>query len=695
MRSADTLLRDAGFLLSRRLNRSLVPPDRVSVNLTLRCNLHCTMCTTCYDAPELSTAEVKGIIDQTANWGVQVFNPLGGEPFMRADLEELLSYAVRRGFYVTLTTNGTLITEKRAAWLAEIPADRLHLNISLDGDEAGHDPIRGKGNWRRAIDGYQRVRAADAKAGNSRRKMLANTILHRHVLPRFEAVLAEQEALGFDGVQILNLFRAGDDPPAEAAALWMRDEELPALAALVERLARRAETQPDTGYRIGNQPADLRRVPSYYTDALKPLDAPCWAGWKELYINADGKAIMCDGNLDFLKGEFGDVRTQTLQQLWQSPKLQARREVVKRCTTPCVQDCYLRGSSDSAGELAVDGARLVADRVGRRLSRLLPKVEHVPDATLTLELSDVCDCGWEGCSTPRRRFETLTADLPAPPDAQSWLRHRDSGQLRFDRGFMGFEVVRAVAADLLSSRLRFGTLALRWRGEPLLHPEVLPILRHLLLLVDEDKLVDRLRIETSGRFLVPDVAALAAGSAPIDWVFDLDRGEGAGVDLLRAARGPQSRIVLARAATAEVSAPADLSRFPWAKPAAGRFPDDGDRLWFRRTDHSDFLANARARQHLAAVGLQLGLRPALGEEDQPRRCQAVARSPTVSWDGKVVLCTADTQLHNRVGDVVSGRLSEAWRGATRAQDRAAVGTRGVPARPICQDCALPWSPNHP
>ena len=76
---------------SRALNRSLAPPDWVSLNLTMKCNLSCSMCTTCYDQPnELSTQEVKDIIDQTALWGVKVFNPLGGEAFVRKDLEEIL-----------------------------------------------------------------------------------------------------------------------------------------------------------------------------------------------------------------------------------------------------------------------------------------------------------------------------------------------------------------------------------------------------------------------------------------------------------------------------------------------------------------------------------------------------------------------------------------------------------------------------
>ena len=48
------------------------------------------------------------------------------------------------------------------------------------------------------------------------------------------------------------------------------------------------------------------------------------------------------------------------------------------------------------------------------------------------------------------------------------------------RGFMGFDVLRSVVDDLRSRRIRFGTLALRWRGEPLLHPEIEGILRYLL-----------------------------------------------------------------------------------------------------------------------------------------------------------------------------------------------------------------------
>lgn len=697
MRSASQLKRDSLLLLSRRLNRTLVPPDRVSVNVTLRCNLKCTMCTTCYDAPELSTEELKGIIDQTAAWGVEVFNPLGGEPFMRADIEELLAYAVRRGFYVTTTTNGTLITEKRARGIAAIPSDRLHFNVSLDGDEESHDRIRSRGMWKRAIQGYSRIRAADAAAGNSRRKILSNTILHAGNLDRFEAVLDEQVELGFDGVQILNLFRAGPEAPPEAAGLWFRDRHMPALETLSERLAQRAEAQgAGSAWRIQNTPEELRQIPRYYREELGPLEAPCWAGWKELYINADGQAIMCDGELDFLAGAFGNVREQTLRQLWQSPALRERREVVKQCATPCIQQCYLRPESDSAGELARDGARLLAQGARQRLARVLPGVEEIPGSVLSLELSDVCPCDWEGCPTPHSRWRSLVAGVPEVPSAATWASLRDRGHLDFGRGFMGFEVVRGVVADLQAARLRFEALSLSWRGDPLLHPECEPILRFLLGALSAGTVARSLRIETSGRFLTEGLADLVAQSGvPVTWILDLDKGDGAGVDLLLERGRPGQRLLLAARVVPGLDADALRGRFPGLPVALGPEPEAALALWLRRTDHDHFLANQVAREALLAAGEALGLPVEAGREDRPRRCRALALGPVVSWDGKITTCTWDTRLDNRVGEVTSGALSGWWRSAERAADLARCGATGVPDRALCRDCPFPWSPNHP
>jgi len=372
------------------------------------------MCTTCYDAPdELDTREIKSVIDQTAQWGVKVLNPLGGEPFVRRDLEELLAYACKKDFTITLTTNGTLITPKRAALIAEIPPSRLHFNISLDGPQAIHDEIRGSGQYKKAIDGFLNLREADAKAGNQHRKVLVNTLVHKRNLSVLPEFLDEQDSLGFDGVQLLNLFRHGKSEPEDPGGLWIGSEDYDALDALVDELVSRIRQQGTSGYRILNPEGDIRLIPSYYRDELKPLEAKCWSGWKELYIHSDGSAIMCDGQLEFLEGRFGNVRDQTLRQLWGSQELRQRREVVKNCTTPCMQGCYLRRESDSITQIGRGVLEQVWEGFRGRMQALPARSStFLEKGVLTLELSDTAPWALGADEAPLKRFESLVSSSP-------------------------------------------------------------------------------------------------------------------------------------------------------------------------------------------------------------------------------------------------------------------------------------------
>lgn len=712
---------NARMYLSRALNRSLAPPDWVSVNVTLRCNLKCIMCTTCYDeADELSLEEILGIIDQTAAWGVKVFNPLGGEPFVRADLEDILDHACSKDFFVTVTTNGTLIHPRRAERIARIPPSKLHFNISLDGPEDVHDVIRGPQQFQRALAGYRAVREADARAGNSRRKITANTIIHRRNIERLPAFLDELAALGFDGVQLLNLFRHGKGQPEDEAGLWFWPEHLPTLERGVEELVRRVRTQGRSGFRIQNTENDLRLVPSYYRDELKPLEAKCWSGWKELYINSDGNAIMCDGSLEFLQGRFGNVREQTLQQIWESSELAGRRRVVKGCTTPCIQNCYLRRDSDSMLEIVKGAATLALEEFKERVARRRARHGEVedlelPEATLTLELSDTAP--WpKGPAGPWRSFQQLVSTSPVPidrcyEDPFEYYEYRNRRYLVFDRGFMGFEVVRSVIDDLRASRMRVGTLALSWRGEPLMHPEVVPLLQWLLETSASAPVFDELRVVTDGRLLNTQIADLASMHRAVrqTWVL---HGNGVGpwedqvlrnFDYLLHVRQPHQRVV----ASWEVDEALDPHRFvdlwqgrlssPWV--VAGRLPPAGDGIWFRRTDHDNFQANREARERLIEVAGVLGLPVDPGDESKPRRCPGPWSTPVVSWDGKVTLCPWDRELRNVVGEVAHGdptrRLAVLWRqdGHLAALRREARG-KGVPGLDLCRDCHYVYSPNY-
>ena len=96
---------------------------------------------------ELSLQEIYSIIDQTSDMGVEVLIHWG-EPFMRGDIEEIYPMLCKRVF-VSLTTNGTLISQRRAERIALIPVDPCTLIFSLDGNQQSNDFVRGEGNYER------------------------------------------------------------------------------------------------------------------------------------------------------------------------------------------------------------------------------------------------------------------------------------------------------------------------------------------------------------------------------------------------------------------------------------------------------------------------------------------------------------------------------------------------------------------
>jgi 12,18-didecarboxysiroheme deacetylase len=113
---------------------------------------------------ELSTREGFAIIDDLAEFGVPVILFSGGEPLVRKDLPELAAYAVEKGLRAVISTNGTLITKKKAQILKEIGLS--YVGISLDGMKEINDRFRGvKGAFDAAIKGIANCKAAGIKVG--------------------------------------------------------------------------------------------------------------------------------------------------------------------------------------------------------------------------------------------------------------------------------------------------------------------------------------------------------------------------------------------------------------------------------------------------------------------------------------------------------------------------------------------------
>jgi len=121
------------------------PPGPVVIwNLIRRCNLACKHCYSISadtDFPgELTTAEVFKVMDDLKRFRVLVLILSGGEPLLRPDIFEISARAKDMGFYVGLSSNGTLIDESNIARIADIHYN--YVGISIDGLRETHDRFR-------------------------------------------------------------------------------------------------------------------------------------------------------------------------------------------------------------------------------------------------------------------------------------------------------------------------------------------------------------------------------------------------------------------------------------------------------------------------------------------------------------------------------------------------------------------------
>src|SRR3989454_4586002 len=84
-------------------------PLSVQLDITYRCNERCVHCYLDHDDHgEMTTAEIKHLLDQLAEAGVFILTLSGGEIFMRKDFFEILEYARKLTFCVKLKTNAVM-----------------------------------------------------------------------------------------------------------------------------------------------------------------------------------------------------------------------------------------------------------------------------------------------------------------------------------------------------------------------------------------------------------------------------------------------------------------------------------------------------------------------------------------------------------------------------------------------------------
>ena len=126
------------------------------------CNQKCVHCyaagQTLSDEAELTTEEWKKILDSCRSAGIPQVTFTGGEPTMREDLFELISYA--RWFISRLNTNGIRLTEEYCRKLHEAELDSVQVTF-YSADPAVHNRLVGAPRYEETLAGIVKEYKAD------------------------------------------------------------------------------------------------------------------------------------------------------------------------------------------------------------------------------------------------------------------------------------------------------------------------------------------------------------------------------------------------------------------------------------------------------------------------------------------------------------------------------------------------------
>jgi AdoMet-dependent heme synthase len=150
------------------------------------------------DPNELSTEEAKSLIDDLKGFGSPILIFTGGDPMMRPDLAELISYAAKSGLRCSLTPTATALpTKKRLEEVRDAGIRRIAL--SLDAPRADvHDDFRKvKGSWQRTMDILHRAQEIGISVQVNTTVAKHNIDILKEMVPFIEEVKAVQWSVFF------------------------------------------------------------------------------------------------------------------------------------------------------------------------------------------------------------------------------------------------------------------------------------------------------------------------------------------------------------------------------------------------------------------------------------------------------------------------------------------------------------------
>lgn len=373
-------------------------PLQVAIEVTRRCPLECLHC---YNNLPMGDLEAKRrelskedhflILDELVEMGCFWLLYTGGEIFARKDFLEIYTYAKRKGFLITLFTNGTIVNEQIVDYLAAWPPFAIEITLYGRTKETYESLTGIPGSYERCLRG---IRLLKEKGLPLKLKTVATSI-NKHEVLAMRRFAEEELGVEFkiDG-QINPRVDCSQSPlavrlkPEEVVAL---DMAMPKGVSEYRRLAKR----------------DLEKLPN-----LSQIDSIyfCGGGMNSFAINAYGEIGICV----ISQQETFSVLDQGVRTVWENSLLELRQR--KRTKhTKCIQ-CRIQslcGMCPANGEMENGERESPVD--------FLCHVAHLRAAAIGVEVPAHGDCEFcKGGSEYAAVMESARRIVNREIDVENW-----------------------------------------------------------------------------------------------------------------------------------------------------------------------------------------------------------------------------------------------------------------------------------
>jgi len=304
-------------------------PLSVQVDLTYRCNERCVHCYLDHeDHGELTTSEIKHLLDELAEAGVFFLNLSGGEILVRKDFFEILEHAHALRFCVKLKTNALLIRAPQADRIRSLGVQSVQISIYSHRPEV-HDAITMvPGSLSRSLDAIRLLKSRGLKVIIADVLMLQNL----HDYPGVRALAAE----------------LGVEFTIDPTVTPRMDGDRSILNLNVDQASLREVFRDEA---LVGDVQEFCAAPRQADD--EDLDGlPCSAGHTACYVSPYGDVYPC---VQFPLPS-GNVRRSRFLDIWRhSEQLNEVRSITARDLPTCSQCVHLAGCTRCPGLAYMEG----------------------------------------------------------------------------------------------------------------------------------------------------------------------------------------------------------------------------------------------------------------------------------------------------------------------------------------------------